>query len=60
MSKLLIVLFVSLVKRIRFCIIRLIILVERLIDILKFAATANGLLHNRVVFNGIVVLVHSF
>ena len=41
-------------------IIRLITLVERLIDILKFAATANGLLHNRVVFDGIVVLVHSF
>ena len=32
-------------------IVRLIILVEWLIDILKFAVTAKGLLLNRVVFN---------
>ena len=38
-------------------IIRLIILVEWLIDILKFAATANGLLHNQVVFNCVLLVL---
>ena len=37
-------------------IIRLIILVEWFIDILKFAAPFNGLLHSQVVFNSTLLL----